>query len=69
MLGEQRGAFGDQFGGGAAGIVLAVPAQRDDLVEEPVEFGGIGEVLYEGQPPVPTDQDVADIEYDGLDQP
>src|SRR5882724_10535439 len=49
-----------------AGILLAYPIMGDDGVEELLELVGIRDQLFVEQPRVPSDQDVAEIEDDGI---
>jgi len=66
VLREARFQRGNIFVERLTGIVAEVPITRDHVRQEAVELLRIGDQLRVKMPEVPVEQDVADVEDDGL---
>ena len=65
LIREAGDQFGRRVGEAPAGVVLEVPVARDDMAEEPVELGRVGDQPSVKVAGVPVVQDMADVEDDG----
>src|SRR4029077_8373083 len=55
------------LGEGAAAILLQIPGRRADIRKEPLHALFVGEELAVEMAGIPVEQDVADVENDGVD--